>query len=61
MTLSVDTIRDEVEPYLLRREFVVRTPRGRVATASAYRHLGMAVPERDPDEDILDPQRRLFL
>ena len=60
MTLSVDTIRDEVEPYLLRREFVVRTPRGRLATASAYRHLGLPVPERDPEEDLLDPQRRLF-
>ncbi|MDG3006256.1 Holliday junction branch migration DNA helicase RuvB [Paludisphaera mucosa] len=61
MTLSVDTIRDEVEPYLLRREFVVRTPRGRVATAAAYRHLGLAQPEVDPEDDLLNPQRRLFL
>ena len=60
MTLSVDTIRDEVEPYLLRREFVVRTPRGRVATSAAYRHLGVVEPERDPEDDILNPQRRLF-
>src|SRR5262245_8135442 len=33
MNVAVDTLRDEVEPYLLRREFVVRTPRGRVATS----------------------------
>ncbi len=32
MNVAVDTLRDEVEPYLLRREFVVRSPRGRQAT-----------------------------
>ena len=36
---------DEVEHYLLRREFIVRTPRGRKATHLAYRHLGLAEPE----------------
>jgi len=61
MTLSVDTIRDEVEPFLLRREFVVRTPRGRVATSAAYRHLGLAEPQRDLIDDLLEGQRRLFL
>ncbi len=61
MTLSVDTIRDEVEPFLLRREFVVRTPRGRVATSAAYRHLGLAEPQRDIMDELLEGQRRLFL
>ena len=44
MNLPSDTLSDEVEPYLLREQFIVRTPRGRVATAKAYRHLGLAVP-----------------
>ena len=44
MNVAVDTLRDEVEPYLLRREFVVRSPRGRQAISAAYRHLGLAEP-----------------
>lgn len=40
MNLAVDTLSDEVEPYLLRAQFIVRSPRGRVATARAYQHLG---------------------
>lgn len=36
MNLSVDTLSDEVEPYLLREQFIVRTPRGRVATPRAF-------------------------
>jgi holliday junction DNA helicase RuvB len=39
-----DTIEDVYEPYLLQRGFVQRTPRGRVATAHAYRHLGLQPP-----------------
>ncbi|MFH1771214.1 MAG: Holliday junction branch migration DNA helicase RuvB [Candidatus Omnitrophota bacterium] len=34
------TLEDVVEPYLLKRGFIVRTPRGRIAAESAYRHLG---------------------
>jgi Holliday junction DNA helicase RuvB len=40
MNLAADTLSDEVEPYLLREQFIVRSPRGRVATAKAYEHLG---------------------
>jgi holliday junction DNA helicase RuvB len=36
-----DTIEDVYEPYLLQQGFVMRTPRGRVATEAAYRHLGL--------------------
>jgi holliday junction DNA helicase RuvB len=36
-----DTIMDVVEPYLLQLGFIDRTPRGRMATARAYEHLGM--------------------
>ncbi|MCS6844361.1 MAG: Holliday junction branch migration DNA helicase RuvB [Caldilineales bacterium] len=40
------TIMDVVEPYLLQLGFLDRTPRGRMATRSAYEHLGVALPER---------------
>ncbi|HEX8120643.1 MAG TPA: Holliday junction branch migration DNA helicase RuvB [Solirubrobacteraceae bacterium] len=36
-----DTIEDVYEPYLLQQGFLKRTPRGRVATAAAFRHLGL--------------------
>ncbi|HPU05419.1 MAG TPA: Holliday junction branch migration DNA helicase RuvB [Thermogutta sp.] len=44
MNLSPDTLIDEVEPFLLRSELVVRTPRGRKLTPKAYEHLGMSYP-----------------
>jgi len=37
-----DTIEDVLEPYLIQQGYLQRTPRGRVATALAYRHLGLA-------------------
>ena len=40
MNLPADTLADEVEPFLLREQYVVRTPRGRMATSKAYLHLG---------------------
>jgi Holliday junction DNA helicase RuvB len=42
-----DTIEDVYEPYLLQRGFIKRTPRGRCATAHAFRHLGLEPPESD--------------
>ncbi|MEX0651677.1 MAG: Holliday junction DNA helicase RuvB C-terminal domain-containing protein, partial [Actinomycetota bacterium] len=39
-----DTVEDVVEPYLLQLGFLHRTPRGRVATERAYRHLGTQPP-----------------
>ncbi len=56
MNASPDTLEDEVEPFLLRSELLVRTPRGRVATAKCYRHLKIAAPTNDPP----DPQPLLF-
>ena len=41
---DADTIEDVVEPFLIRIGLLARTPRGRVATAPAYRHLGLPVP-----------------
>ncbi len=43
-----DTVEDVVEPYLLQLGFLHRTPRGRVATARAYAHLGLAPPGQLP-------------
>jgi Holliday junction DNA helicase RuvB len=43
---EASTIMDVVEPYLLQLGFLDRTPRGRVATPHAYRHIGLAPPER---------------
>lgn len=60
MNVAVDTLTDEVEPYLLRRHFIVRTPRGRRATVEAYRHLGLPEPLVESEVDLFDPQRRLF-
>jgi Holliday junction DNA helicase RuvB len=44
MNTATDTLSDEVEPYLLRSELVVRTPRGRLATVNAFRHLQLPLP-----------------
>ena len=41
---ETDTVEDVVEPYLLQLGFLQRTPRGRVATEHAYRHLGATAP-----------------
>ncbi len=39
-----DTIEDVLEPYLIQQGFLQRTPRGRIATASAYQHFGKIAP-----------------
>lgn len=39
-----DTIEDVLEPYLIQQGYLMRTPRGRVATRQAYEHFGLAVP-----------------
>jgi len=41
-----DALEEIVEPYLLQQGFIARTPRGRVITLRAYRHLGLMAPER---------------
>jgi len=42
---EADTIEDVLEPYLIQQGYLQRTPRGRIATVSAYRHLGLAIPK----------------
>ncbi len=57
MNVAVDTLTDEIEPFLLRSEMMVRSPRGRVATVKAFNHLQLNPPaERNLD----DSQHRLF-
>jgi holliday junction DNA helicase RuvB len=50
---EADTIMDVVEPYLLQMGFLDRTPQGRIATRSAYAHLGFAYPENGEQPRLL--------
>jgi holliday junction DNA helicase RuvB len=43
-----DAIEEIIEPFLIQKGFIQRTPRGRLLTANAFRHLGLAEPARDP-------------
>lgn len=45
MSEDTDTVEDVYEPYLMQQGLVVRTPKGRQATARAFEHLGMIAPE----------------
>lgn len=45
MNTASDTLSDEVEPFLLRSELILRTPRGRIATPKAYDHMKLPPPE----------------
>ena len=49
MNVAVDTLSDEIEPFLLRQEMVIRSPRGRMITAKAYNHLKMQPLSDDSD------------
>lgn len=49
MNTALDTLTDEVEPFLLRSELVIRTPRGRKLTPRAYDHLGAMPPDEAQD------------
>jgi holliday junction DNA helicase RuvB len=50
-----DAIEDIIEPYLIQQGFIQRTPRGRMLTANAWRHLGLDIPK-----DIAQQQIGLF-
>ncbi len=43
-----DAIEDIIEPFLIQRGFIQRTPRGRLLTSAAFKHLGLPEPTRDP-------------
>lgn len=68
LNTATDTLTDEVEPFLLRAELVIRTPRGRKLTAAGYEHLGAAPPDEssrfvarngsEPPLPLFDPTER---
>jgi holliday junction DNA helicase RuvB len=45
-----DAIEDIIEPFLIQKGFIQRTPRGRLLTSHAFKHLGLAEPTRDPSQ-----------
>jgi Holliday junction DNA helicase RuvB len=49
-----DTIEDVLEPYLIQQGYLQRTPRGRIATVTAYRHFGLAQPNRAGTPELWD-------
>jgi Holliday junction DNA helicase RuvB len=51
-----DTIEDVIEPFLIQQGFMMRTPRGRMATRGAWLHLGIDPPKGSaiPDRDLFD-------
>ncbi len=50
---EAETVEDAYEPFLLKSGLLQRTPRGRMATAAAFRHLGIDPPQ-DPQPSLLD-------
>ena len=55
------TIEDVIEPFLILKGFMMRTPRGRVATANAYRHFGLKAPQYKSGQlQEVDPNADLF-
>jgi Holliday junction DNA helicase RuvB len=45
-----DALEDIIEPFLIQRGFIQRTPRGRMMTSHAYKHLGLSEPKRDASQ-----------
>jgi len=48
---ELGTLEDVYEPYLLQKGFIIRTPRGRVATEKSYKHLGREMMKNKPKEE----------
>src|SRR5207237_4595845 len=49
MNLPTDTLSDEIEPFLLREQFIIRTSRGRIALPRAYQLVGKTPKPRNAD------------
>jgi Holliday junction DNA helicase RuvB len=47
-----DAIEDIIEPYLLQQGFIQRTPRGRILTPAAFKHLGLEAPSQDASQQL---------
>ena len=52
MSEERDTIEDVLEPYLIQQGYLQRTPRGRIATAAAYRHFGLVQPKNGATPEL---------
>src|SRR5436305_649969 len=50
MNLAADTRSDEIEPYLLREQYIIRSPRGRVAMPRAFSAVGRTPPRPKPED-----------
>jgi holliday junction DNA helicase RuvB len=50
---SRDAIEEVIEPYLLQQGLIARTPRGRMLTANAWRHIGLDPPRAGPGQSDL--------
>ncbi|RKZ66225.1 MAG: Holliday junction branch migration DNA helicase RuvB, partial [Gammaproteobacteria bacterium] len=57
-----DTIEDVIEPYLIQQGYLMRTPRGRIATANVYKHFGLHAPENHIEQKVSSPtqEQELF-
>jgi Holliday junction DNA helicase RuvB len=51
---QTETVEDVYEPFLITQGMIARTPRGRVALAAAYEHIGMAAPQRVTNQSLFD-------
>lgn len=60
MNLASDTLSDEIEPYLLREQFIIRSSRGRIATPRAYELLGRPKKKEPAGEGDKPAQGSLF-
>lgn len=61
MSEERDTLEDVIEPFLMQRGLIQRTPRGRVLSEAGFGHLGLAMPARariQGQYDLLDPRER---
>ncbi|MBA64038.1 MAG: Holliday junction branch migration DNA helicase RuvB [Planctomycetaceae bacterium] len=56
MNVALDTLTDEVEPFLLRSELVIRTPRGRMVTQKGLDHLGINDISLPDQKEAQDPE-----
>jgi Holliday junction DNA helicase RuvB len=56
-----ETVEEVAEPFLVRNGFIARTPKGRVATAAAWNHLGLSAPKETRESpESLSPDGSLF-
>lgn len=49
-----ETIEDVIEPYLIQQGYLMRTPRGRIATANVYKHFGLKAPDGFQSDNVSD-------